>query len=321
MKPAINLKSWRYYLLWWLCTILTFSQPAFSQDTEYQLDELDPEKLINPEKFKQKPFFDAATWADGPITVGIGGIASIKIPSGYRYLTHENYRALREAIDDPLSEDDNSTYVEAPDGRWSAIITLIPSGHVDTKSSLPDPEELLQQFHSKAFGFFSTTRDPNYGISHLLSWSIEPELNLDNQRLTWAINHSDTRSTALTEPERTLFVARLGRAYSLVIAVDFSGIFNVESVQRYAPEVIALADGIEFKEGERYSDAKTTEDITPLEYLIIGPPTPKQITAMNAFAREDMQKQEKIANAMKHEIILLVSVAIIFLGALISKRK
>lgn len=132
MKSTIDSKSRHYYscmvLLWCVCTILTFSQPGFSQNIEYDPDTLDLEQLINPEKFKQKPLFEAAKWTNGPITVGIGGLASIKLPAGYRYLTHEDYRALRVAIGDPLDEDSNSSYVEAPNGSWSAIINLIPIG-------------------------------------------------------------------------------------------------------------------------------------------------------------------------------------------------
>jgi hypothetical protein len=246
--------------------------------------------LIDPDRAARQATFNAAPWVEAPAEVDLGGVATLQLPAGFRYLSPTNTAALRAEIepDSPLLRD--IALLSAPDHRWTMYVRVIESGLVLLEEPLPNPDYLLQNFRWRHVGLF--VGEPAYdSYFHVHYWTSEPHIDLSRQRLDFTVRYRvlDTRGS-----QDLLSVTRFGRSHAITGAVHFDGFAKMHDAKLYRDEILAAMDAIEFMVGERHTDGDTDlGPARPLSSFIAGLPTRQEEPLTIEAAYDDTTHREE----------------------------
>lgn len=213
-----------------VCLIGVLTGAACVQQSLAQVSASPSQSLAFTDPLKQ------IRWISGPQSVGIGDIADVKIPDGYRFADAHGARMILDNANAPVPNDLAGVLADNA-GTWWAIIEFAPNGYVksdelaniDSSSILATVKKELQ--------------NQNGGITSL-NWQSKPVFDAETHTLSWVLQAQSASGKSLNEG-----VALLGR----------NGILQITAVRPYplgnSPSLAQLvSQNVSFKEGQRYTD-------------------------------------------------------------------
>ena len=203
--------------------------------------------------FDARAFEASLAFRQGEVTVG-DGIATLRVPQGWRYLgPADAEKLLVQGWGNPPGSGALGMLFPAgvsplADEGWGVVITFDEDGYVeDDDAAGIDYTTLLGEMQEETRGSNAARREQGYPAVELVGWAEPPHYDAAAHKLFWAENlrFEGTGSNTLNYKVRVL-----GRRGVLVLnAVSSMG--QLPSVRRDMQQVIGFTD---FNQGHRYAD-------------------------------------------------------------------
>jgi len=200
-------------------------------------------------------------WQRGPVTVPLGGEATLTVPDGYAFLDAEGTRRFNELSHNPPARSDEYTLA----GRnWVAYFSYEAVGYVRDDEKI-DADAILENIREGTAAANEARRARGWNEMSILGWSAPPEYDTQLKSLTWSILGEDMGS----HQKIVNYNARLlGR----------HGVMSVVMVTEPDTLTAAIGDfkdrvtGFEFVPGETYGEYKAGDHVAAygLAALITG---------------------------------------------------
>lgn len=194
-------------------------------------------------------------WISGPQNVTLENVADINIPDGCRVTDVHGARLILVSFNDAIPDD--LVGIIAPNsGKWMAILEYSRAGYVR------DPDVLQINTNAVLKQVLDQMNAQDKSSVAALAWQSEPAYDSTRHTLDWSL----VAATPASRKVLSQTAALLGR----------HGVFQITIVQPFssavAPPLKQLAGDITFKNGERYIDYKTGDQIADLGLaeLILG---------------------------------------------------
>ncbi|RYD46578.1 MAG: DUF2167 domain-containing protein [Verrucomicrobiaceae bacterium] len=213
----------------------------------------------NPEVEAFRKFVDNLNWkTEG--AGGLGSIADLQIPSGYRFTGPDGTTQLMEAYGN-LTNGNELGYISPTDMSWFAVFEFSNVGYVkdDEKDKL-DPDAILEQM--KEGQKAANEELSKHGMSTLtvLGWQTPPFYNPQTNNLEWAIRLQTSDGDQVVN-YKTKLLGRRG-------VMDVVLVCDEQQMPVVVPEYQKLLQGFAFKKEESY--AAFTKGDKVAEYGLTG---------------------------------------------------
>lgn len=190
----------------------------------------------------------AFAWESGKVTVK-GGLATIDLPEGWRYLQQRDARHVVEH-DWGNPPDPSILGLVVPPGEenWAIIVSFDDSGYVsDSDAAGLDYDELLKGMQAEAKSANAAREKRGYPTVELLGWAEAPHYDAKEKKIYWA------KSLAFEGEEApTLnYCVRLLAADGVLEMNAVAGLADLREVATGAKQILA---GAELVSGHRYAD-------------------------------------------------------------------
>ena len=211
-------------------------------------------KTTAQDSFTAESFDASLHYQTGTIALP-GGIATLRLPDGYRFLDGENAeRVIVDGWGNPPGEKPLGMIVPAgvnpvEDVGWGVVVTFQEDGYVkDDEADKIDYDELLR-------GMQKDTRESNaerarlgYPALELVGWAARPRYDAATHKLYWARELANVGSTS--QHALNYDVRVLGRRGVLSLNA-VAAMSMLPSIERDMQGVLGFVD---FNEGHRYAD-------------------------------------------------------------------
>jgi uncharacterized membrane-anchored protein len=191
-----------------------------------------------------------------------GGVASLDVPEGFRYLPPEQAdRILVEAWGNPpgtktlgmLFPSDVSPLAA---GGWGVVITYSDDGHVDDGDAAGiDYDAMMKQMKADSEADNREREKEGYEPATLVGWAAPPRYDASARKLYWA---RELSFPSADEHTLNYDIRVLGREGVLSFNA-VAGLSQLQNIQGRMKEVMGFAD---FRPGQRYADYKPDTDRT-----------------------------------------------------------
>ena len=205
------------------------------------------------DQFDVNKFTASLNFQSGEIALP-NGVATLKLPEGYTYLSPEDAeRLLVEGWGNPpdqnvlgmiLPADHHPFSAEA----WAVTLEYLEDGYVsDEDADKIDYDDLLQSMKEEAADASSERVKQGYDSMELIGWAAKPHYNSETKKLYWAKEYKfgDNETNTLNYNIRML-----GRKGVLVLNF-IGGMEQLPEINQRLDDVLAIA---EFNRGMQYSD-------------------------------------------------------------------
>ena len=190
-------------------------------------------------------------WAAGPQKRSLGDYADVDIPAGYRMTDAHGARIILDSLNSPAPLNLIGALSDTA-GKWWAIVEYSPKGFVKDGDQINSTGVLKAlQTEMQAAG------EPNAS----LIWKSAPVYDSQMHSLSWSIEAQNASKTELNQT-----VVLLGRrGYVTIISYQADPAADTSPLKQ-------LAAGINFKDGERYADFQSGDQVARigLSDLIVG---------------------------------------------------
>jgi len=247
-------------LLYVAALAITTTPPSFAQKLDTP-PEVSAEEAAAAEKFKQ--FIDKLDWkteGTGPL----GGMATLSVPSGYRFTGAAGTLKLMEAYGN-LTNGSELGYISPLDMDWFAVFEFQDSGYVkdDEKNKL-DADNILKQLKEGQLEANKELSKRGMPTLEVLGWQTPPFYNPQTNNLEWAIRLR-SGDGGQTINYKTKLLGRRG-VMDVVLVCDESLLSSV------IPEYQKLLKGFAYKKEESYAAFSKGDKVATygLTGLIVG---------------------------------------------------
>ena len=194
----------------------------------------------------------------GKITLP-GGIATLDLPAGFRYLSPKDAeRVLVDAWGNPPGFDSLGMIVPAKTSvldrdSWGVIVTYEKEGHIkDDDADSIKYDELLKDMQASVQENNKERKEQGYPAIHLMGWAEKPSYAKDSHKLYWAKDlMADGGEHSLNYNVRVL-----GREGVL----NLNAIASMQQIEAIKKEMQQVTAFTEFTEGNRYTDFDSKTD-------------------------------------------------------------
>jgi uncharacterized membrane-anchored protein len=204
---------------------------------------------LSPEEFESKLGYKTGT------VQLTGGMATINVPAGFRFIAEEGSRRVITAWGNPPEAGTGVLGMLVPADvspvtreGWGIVITYEEDGYVDDDDARTlDYDKMLAEMKEQTAAANEERQKEGYEPITLVGWAEPPHYDAKAHKLYWA-----KELTFGNSPEHTLNYAIriLGRRGVLVLNA-VSGIDQLRAVKEKTPDVLTA---VEFNEGHRYAD-------------------------------------------------------------------
>jgi uncharacterized membrane-anchored protein len=202
-------------------------------------------------------------WVKGPAVAGIGDIAEIKVPAGYKFTGAKGTRGLLEAFGNPTSGDELG-FLTRESMDWSIVFEFSDVGYVkdDDKDKL-DSAKMLKSIRAGTEEANKLRQKMGSPPIVNVDWQLPPRYNEQTHNLEWAI-----KGESEGEPLVNYNTRLLGRrgVMSVTLLVD------PKDMNTTLPAYQALLADYSFKTGQRYAEFRSGDKIAQygLAALVVG---------------------------------------------------
>jgi uncharacterized membrane-anchored protein len=189
-----------------------------------------------------------------------GGIATLDMPSNFRYLgPDDSERLLEDAWGNPPGEKPLGMIFPADisplsDEGWGVVITYQEDGHVkDDDASSINYNDLLKQMKENMADANEQRIKQGYPSMLLAGWAEQPSYDAASHKLYWAL---DLKAGNASVDTLNYKIRVLGRKGVLVLNA-VAGMNQLSTIKSEMQNVIGFAD---FTPGNRYADFNSNTD-------------------------------------------------------------
>jgi uncharacterized membrane-anchored protein len=189
-----------------------------------------------------------------------GGIATVKLPEGFKYLNPADSGTLLEKIWGNPRQGETLGMLMPADfdplrpGNWAVVLTYVEDGYVkDDDANKIDYGDLLRKMKEGAREASKAREKAGYPPIELVGWAAPPRYDAAAHKLYWA---KEFRFGAEREDTLNYNIRILGRRGVLVLNA-VAGMSQLRQIEDAAPTLLSMVD---FKEGNRYADFRQGTD-------------------------------------------------------------
>jgi uncharacterized membrane-anchored protein len=224
---------------------------ALAAQAPPQSDAQDAEGSYTPAEFEATLHYQTGT-VELP-----GGIATLRLPAGYRFLDGENAeRVIVEGWGNPPGSSKPLGMI-VPSGTspvdsagWGVVVTYRDDGFVkDDDAGDINYDELLKQMQDDTREHNAERARQGYPTLELLGWAARPHYDAATHKLFWARELAET-GTSAGEHALNYDVRVLGRRGVLSLNA-VAGMSQLPAIERDMQGVLGFVD---FNQGHRYAD-------------------------------------------------------------------
>ena len=204
----------------------------------------------------------ALNWQAGPGTGDLGGMASIGIPSGFRFLDKRDAGKFLELLQNPASGRELGVLVEEA-SFWFVVFEFSPEGYVKDDDRNLDADAILASIKKGTEAANKIRRERGWSTLDVTGWQQKPFYDQQTNNLTWAIRGRSEDSMTINHSTRLL--GRRG-----VMNVDL--VVSPEQIGDAMPTFSSLLSGFSFASGHRYAEFTRGDKVAEygLTGLIVG---------------------------------------------------
>lgn len=183
-----------------------------------------------------------------------GGLATLKLPDGYRYLDPEQSETVLTSFWGNPPGDLSLGMIWAPGqdplgaGSWAVIIRSEEDGYVkDDDAEKIDYDDLLKNMKKSTEERNAERVKQGYPAMHLVGWAEKPYYDKDAHKLHWA---KEIRFEGSERNSLNYEIRILGRRGVLVL----TAVATTDELQTVKAGMPAVLGAVEFDPGNRYSE-------------------------------------------------------------------
>ncbi len=238
------------------CLVCCPAVPLFSQEKPAAPDANAAQETEKDKFVKLLKSLDWTTSGAG----NIGNLATLNVPSGYRYTAGAGTVRLMQAMGN-LTSDRELGFVSPDNMKWFAVFEFDECGFVkdDEKGKL-DADKILDQLKEGQKEANKELTKRGMQTLELLGWQTPPFYNPQTHNLEWALRLRSANGSEIVN-YKTKLLGRRG-VMDVVLVCDEQGMATI------VPEYQALLAGFSFKKEESY--ASFTKGDKVAEYGLTG---------------------------------------------------
>jgi uncharacterized membrane-anchored protein len=214
---------------------------------------------------KQQQLLASIKWHEGPFDGPLGGVASVKVPAGYRFTDAAGSRAYMELLGNPPSSRMQGLMEPSgPNAQWLITFSYDDVGYVkDDEKDKIDANAILEGL--KAGNVEANKQRAQMGVPPLdiVGWDQAPFYDAQNNRLSWAVRGQSEGQFIVNYNSRIL---GRGGVMSANLIVD------PKDVTATLPKYKDLLTGFKFNPGQSHAEFKAGDKVAEygLTALVAG---------------------------------------------------
>lgn len=208
--------------------------------------------------------FAALDWQTGPLPGDLGGIATIKVPAGYRFLGRGDAGRFMELNENPSDGSELGILLSNDnDASWFVVFEFSANGYVKDDERDLDADAILSTIRDGTEAANRIRRERGWSTLEVVGWQQRPFYDRQTNNLTWAITGSSEGSTSINHSTRLL--GRRG-------VMKANLVLSPEDVGNAVPAFNALLTDFSFNPGQRYAEFRRGDKVAEygLAGLIVG---------------------------------------------------
>lgn len=217
-----------------------------------------------PVRSREDRFTGVGRWVPGPGVGHLAGVAEVRVPRGYSFLSGEQARRYLANGGYTVSGNEAGLVARAGTG-WYAVFEYDACGHVtEEDQDTFDGEALLLAMRQTVQVNNWERRRRGWPLSRIGGWVGMPRYDPVGRRLEWALEGTWAGQAGIQY--NTDFLGRKGVMRVSVIA-------NPTRLSRIVPEYRRLLEGFRYLPGFGYADYRVGEPVARggLTGLLVGP--------------------------------------------------
>ena len=250
-------------LLCWAALALAAALPATAQEASATVEVPSADAAAAKEAAAKKRFIDSISWkteGSGPL----GAMASLAVPSGYRFTGSPGTIKLMEAFGN-LTSGSELGFISPLDLSWFAVFEFEPCGYVkdDEKDKL-DADKIFKQFKEGQVVTNKELTKRGMPTLEVVGWQTRPFYNPQTNNLEWAIRVRGSDGGESIN-YKTKLLGRRG-VMDVVLVCDESQLATV------IPQYQKLLTGFAYKKDDSYAAFSKGDKVATygLTGLIVG---------------------------------------------------
>ena len=204
----------------------------------------------------------ALAWQVGPTNGALGTIASIPVPSGYRFLGRGEAGKFLELNENPTDGSELGLLLK-DDGAFFVIFKFSADGYVKDDDRELDADAILESIKKGTAQSNEVRRQRGWGTVDVVGWHQTPFYDPQTNHLTWAVRARSDSGESINHSTRLL-----GR--SGVMKVNL--VLSPEDVGTAVPAFNQLLTSFSYNPGQRYAEFTRGDKVAEygLTGLIVG---------------------------------------------------
>lgn len=187
------------------------------------------------------------------------GLATLKVPDGYRYLNPADTEKLLQAWGNPPSEKTLGMIFRTDvspfsDNTWGVVLTYLEEGYVkDDEADKINYTDLLQEMKESTNENNAERVKAGYPKVELIGWATPPRYDKATHKLFWAkeLKFGDDADHTLNYDVRVL--GRRG-------VLSLNAVASTNQLQTVQNDMQTVMGFVEFNQGNRYGDFVSSTD-------------------------------------------------------------
>jgi uncharacterized membrane-anchored protein len=206
--------------------------------------------------------FAALNWQDGPTKGSLGGIATIAVPEGYRFLGKGDAGKFMELNQNP-SDGSELGLLLSVEGSWFVVYEFSADGYVKDDDRELDADAILVSIKEGTEAANNVRRERGWSTMEIVGWQQTPFYDTKTNNLTWSIRGSSDDGTSINHSTRLL--GRRGVMKANLVA-------SPDEIGRAVPAFDSVMTSFSFNAGQRYAEFKSGDRVAEygLAGLIVG---------------------------------------------------
>jgi uncharacterized membrane-anchored protein len=204
----------------------------------------------------------AIGFREGPLEGDLGGMATIPVPEGYRFVGKGGAGKFMEMTGN-LSDGSELGVLLSGDNSWFVVFEFSDEGYIKDEDRDLDADAILASIKEGTSEANKVRRERGWATLEVVGWHQKPFYDPQTHNLTWAIIGSSENSRSINHSTRML--GRKG-----VLRVNL--VLSPEDVDKAVPAFNSLLGGFSFNQGHRYAEFRSGDKVAQygLTGLIVG---------------------------------------------------
>ena len=212
---------------------------------------------------QQIELFDQIRWTQGPAVARLGTVASLHVPTGYRFTGPEGANLWMRLAENP-SDGALVGVLIPPDADWYIAYSYVETGHVkdDEKDQLDEATAaaILQDLRKATEQSNAPRRQQGWPTLEVAGWQQAPFYDASTRCLTWAMRCRNSNGTESINYDSRV----LGRQGIMIVKL----VIEPQVVASTVPTYRMLLGGLSFDAGQTHAEFRAGDKTA--QYGLVG---------------------------------------------------